>query len=196
MVDYRINLAKTFVSSAEKRTRFYDGMIVYLMLCVAVMVGVAYLSTINLQGFAENKRARARLLASASASSGFDEAALKNPSKAYSELKAYSSEIAALRAVLEQRVRLLPVIEGLFADLPEGATLQSLSASPGKMAFGMILPPASEERGDPVRKLKEVWEGNEELMKRVSSIRPLTGERRTMESKSVYYVKFECVLKK
>ena len=196
MVDYRINLAKSLTSSIEERTRFYNGMLFYLVLCAMVMVGVAYLATVNLKGFGENKQERDRLQHLASAMSGLDAAAFKNPDQAYSELQAYSSEIGALKTVLKQRVKLLPVIDNLFIDLPEGASLLSFSADKKKMAFGLILPPASEERGDPVRKLTEAWESNQELIKRVSSIRPLTGERRTMGSNSVYYVKFECVLRK
>ncbi len=196
MVDYRINLAKTLTSSAEERTRFYRSMLVYLMLCAVVMVGVTYLSALNLRSFLENRRERKQLLVSASAISGFDAAAFKNPNKAYSELKAYSNEIGALKAVLGQRVQLLPVIDSLFAELPPGASVQRLSATREKMDFGMILPLASGERSDSVRKLTEAWEGNEELMERVSAIRPLAGERRTRGSNSVYYVQFECVLRK
>lgn len=196
MVDYRINLAKSLTSSKEKRTRFYHGMLIYLTLCAGVMVGVAYLSSLNLRSFMENRRKREQVLVSASAKSGFGAVAFKNPSQAYSALNTYSSEISTLKTLLEQRVKLLSIIDCLFADLQEGTALQSLSASKEKMAFGLILPPASEEHGDPVRKLKEAWEGNKELMNRVATIRPLTVERRTLASKPVYYVKFECILKK
>lgn len=194
MVDYRINLAKTLTSSVEERTRFYNNMLIYLLFCSSALVFVAYASTSNLLDFAGNKRAHTRLLAEASAETGVDKSAFKNTNQAYTELQAYSGRISEVRQVLGQRVELLPVVHNLFLDLPDKVVLQSFSATKDKMAFGLTMPPASVGAGDPVRKLKAAWESNEELMKRVASIRPLTGERRTMGEESVFYVKFECVL--
>lgn len=196
MVDYRINLAKGLTSSAEERTRFYNGMLIYLVFCAAALVYVAYAASVNLVDYVGNKREYRRLLASISAETGVDKAAFKNIDRAYAELKSYSGQIETLKQVLGQRVQLLPVAYNLFSDLPDDVALQGLVANKAKMDFGLTMPPASGELGDPVRKLKSAWEANEELMKRVATIRPLAGERRTMGEESIFYVKFECVLNK
>jgi hypothetical protein len=196
MVDFRINLAKTLTSSAEERTRFYNVMLIYLILCSTMLGIMAYVSTANFLDFMGNRHERSRLLASASAKTGVDKSDFKNTDQAYAELKAYSGQLSELRQVLGQQERVLPIVHNLFVDLPEDVILQSLLVSDSKLAFGLIMPPASAEAGDPVRKLKTAWESNEELMKGVTSIRPLIGERRTMGAESVFYVKFECILKK
>lgn len=195
MVDYRINLAKSLTSTVEERVRFYNGMLIYLVLCSAILVGVVYTSTVNLLGFSENKWARAHLLDSASEKMGVDKAVFKNTDRAYAELQSYSVHLSKLRQALEQQQELLPVVRNLFVDMPKDIVLQSLLADNGRIAFGLTMPPVSTERGDPVRQLKVAWENNEELTKRVSAIRPLTGERRTVGDKSVFYLKFECILK-
>ena len=194
--DFRINLAKDITSSEEGRTRFYNGMLIYLVLCSAVLVFVAFFTSTNIQTFLKNRDERAMLLRRVAMQEGFDISAFKNPDKIYDELEAHAANIAALKKVLSQRVQLLPVIHNLFVDLPEGVVLQSLSANKSEMAFGLVMPPPAEQSRDPVQQLRAAWEKNEELMKRVATIRPVTGERRTMGSKSVFYVQFECILKK
>jgi hypothetical protein len=194
--DYRINLAKELTSSLEMRQRFYNGMHLYLGLCCALLVLVGYLSTVNVISWMSNRNERRELLASASRMTGIDSAGFKDPDKLYRGLNAYSGQLASLRRSLARRPQLLPIIHNLFLDLPESVTLQSLSAGDGKLLFGLVMPPASEEGGDPVRELRTAWEGNKELMKRVVSIRPLTGERQTTGTKSLFYVKFECILNK
>ncbi len=196
MVDYRINLAKSLTSTVEERDRFYNRMLIYLVLGAAALIFVAYVSTINLLDYIENKQAHSQLLASASAEKGVDKAAFKNTDRAYARLQTYSSQISTLRVLLGQRKNSLPVVSNLFMDLPNEVILQSLIVDKDKLMFGLTMPPASIKSGDPVRKLKATWERNEELMTRVSTIRPLTGERRTVGGKSVFYVKFECILKK
>ena len=57
MVDYRINLAKTLTSTPEQRRKFYNGMIIYLSVCAAGLVYVAYLM---LRQGIENPERRAR----------------------------------------------------------------------------------------------------------------------------------------
>lgn len=195
-VDYRINLAKNLTSSPEARARFYNGMLVYLVTCSALLVVVAYLSSVSLKHYMQNNQERLQLIRTATLVSGLDATAFNRPEETYAELEIYSHRMASLKTVLGQRVQLLPVMHNLFLELPDGVALQSLSADKSKLVFGLVMPPPSEEAGDPVRDLRAAWEKNEELMKRVSSIRPLTGERRTMGSKSVFYVQFECVLNK
>jgi len=196
MVDYRINLSKTLTSTVEERTRFYNGMLVYLALCSVALVFVIYISTVNSLNFLENKRDRARLLVEVSAQTGVDKTAFKNTTQAYAELEAYSKQLNELRLVLMHRRAQYPIISNLFLDLPDSVVLQSLLMKEGKLSFGLTMPSASAEAGDPVRKLKTTWGQNKELMKHVVSIRPITGERRTIGTESVFYLKFECVLKK
>ena len=88
------------------------------------------------------------------------------------------------------------MIHNLFLDLPENVALLNLAGNKTKLEFGLVMPAPSEKAGDPVKDLREAWEGNEELMRRVISIRPTTGERRTIGEESMFFVQFECVLKK
>ena len=194
-VDFRINLARDLVRSVEERKRFYHGMLLYLCACAVLLVAVAYLSSVNLLQYLKNRQERRSLLATTEAVSGLGAPAFKNPERIHARVEEASLGIAALKGVLQRRVQLLPVVHNLFVDLPEGVALQSLSAGKDKMVFGLVMPPASAEAGDPGRQLRTGWEKNAELMERVASIRPVTGERRTMGDTSVFYVQFECVLK-
>ena len=197
MTDFRINLAKTSVSSAEERQKFYNGMLVYLVLCAAVLVYVAYLSSVHImEAYHANKENR-MLVKTVSASSSFSKAFYKSPEKAYQNLEVYAADLDVLRTALSQRSQFLPVMSQLFSDFPEDVALQSLSASANskKLSFGLALPLSDREKGDPVRKLQASWSGNEALMQQVHSIRPVTGERRMVGDRPTFFVQFECILK-
>jgi hypothetical protein len=195
-VDYRINLAKDLTSSVEDRTKFYNRMLMYLVSCAVLLVSVAYLASMNFSIYLANKAEARQLLATAAAVSDLDQAAFKNPDTIYKELEVHSREIASLRQILGRRVQLLPVVHNLFLDLPADVSLQTLSANKTKVSFGLVMPLPTQDSGDLVRELKESWEKNAELMRRVNTIRPLTGERRTIGDKSLFFVQFECVLNK
>jgi len=195
--DYTINLAKDLTSTQEERTRFYHSMLVYLVGCSAALVFVAYWGSLNVQQFLRNRQERLQLLQTVSATTDIPSTAFRDPKPFYDNLENHAGRISDLRRALEQRVQLLPVIHNLFVDMPKGISLQSLSANKEMLAFGLVMPPSSEQAGgDPVKIMRSAWEKNEELMKRVATIRPVTGERRNMGGKSVFYVQFECVLKK
>ena len=196
MADYHINLAKSLASPPEKRTRFYNRMVIYLAVCAVALVFVAYISTLHLRSYMQSRRAQHRLITSASAISGFDQSIFNDPGEAYARLEAYSTQAGVLRQVLGQRVQLLPIVHNLFAELPGNVVLQSLVAGKDRIEFGMDVPLATESSGDPVRKLQASWKSNEKLMARVAGIRQVTGERRTMGVDTVFFVQFECVLKK
>jgi hypothetical protein len=193
--DFRINLAKDLTSSEEERQKFYHGMLIYLAACAVALVLVAYLASINVKTYIDNSREHVHLLSTAAVVAGIDVTDFRNPDQIYNELDQYSQQVASLKTILRGRVQLMPIVHNLFLELPEGVELQSLAANKNKLAFGMTMPPPSGT-GDPVRDLRESWEKNEELMKRVNTIRPVTGERRTIGTKSVFYVQFECVVKK
>jgi len=193
MVDYHINLAREMVSTTEQRKRFYRGMLIYLTVCALVLAGAAWFSARNVKEAFRNRRECEHLLANASMVEGVDAEAFSNPDQIYEELQFRATEIARLKQALERQVRLLPVIHNLFAELPEGVALQSLSADQGKMAFGLLMPPSGKV-ADPVRDLKNLWKKNEALLTRVSSIRPVTGERRMVGTNSIFFVQFECFL--
>ncbi len=194
--DFNINLAKDLTSSQEERERFYNGMLVYLVACAVALVLVAFLSSVNVAKYLKNKREHKQLVQTAAAVSGLDVAAFKNPDQTYRELETYARQIATLKSVLSGRKPLLPVIHNLFSNLPTGVALQSLSTDKDKLTFGLVMPPVSSESGDPVRRLRTVWERNPDLMRHVQSLRALTSERRKINNVSVFYVEFECVLKK
>ena len=194
--DYRINLAKGMTSSPEERARFYNGMLIYLVVCFAGLVAVGYFGSVNVRHTIKNHQKQALLVQTVCAVSGVSEDDFKNPDELFRQLEDQALDIAQLKRVLGQRVRLLPVIHNLFTDLPLGVSLQSLSANKQKLAFGLVMPLSSDDAGDPVALLSAAWESNEELMKRVATIRPLKGERRTMGAGSVFFVQFECVLEK
>ena len=57
MVDYRINLAKSVTSTPEQRRKFYNGMILYLSVCAAGLVYVAYTASFNIkEGYRANRQ--------------------------------------------------------------------------------------------------------------------------------------------
>ncbi|QBG46121.1 hypothetical protein EGM51_01345 [Verrucomicrobia bacterium S94] len=193
--DFRINLAKDLTSTPEERVRFYHGMLIYQMICAVLLVLVAYLASLNLTTFLENKAQQREILATTEAVYGVSKSAFRNPEAAYNELDLYSRRIESLKRLLGRRIQLLPIVHNLFLELPEGVALQSLSADTAKLSFGLVMPSPTAEN-DVVKELRAGWERNEALMQRVSSIRPLTGERRMVGDQSMVYMQFECVLEK
>ena len=197
MTDYRINLAKTIVSSPEERQKFYNGMLIYLVLCAAAMVYTAYFSASNLQKAHRTNQQNQALVQSVSTASGFSKTFYKNPEEAYEQLNTYATDLEVLRTALAQRSHFLPVMTQLFSDFPDNVALQGLTASAvnKKISFGLVLPLSDQTKADPVRQLQTKWNGNKELMQRVQSIRPITGERRMVGDQPVFFVQFECTLK-
>ncbi|MDF7824476.1 hypothetical protein P4B35_10670 [Pontiellaceae bacterium B12227] len=195
-VDYRINLAKGMTSAPEQRARFYNGMLIYLLICFAGLAAVGFFGSVNIRQTIKNHQQQAMLQQTVCSVSGVTEDAFLNPDETFRQLEDRAYDIAQLKRALGQRVHLLPVIHNLFTDLPSGVSLQSLSANKEQLAFGLVMPLSSDDAGDPVALLSAAWEKNEELMNRVVSIRPLNGERRNTESGPVFFVQFECILKK
>lgn len=197
MTDYRINLAKALTSTPAERKKFYNGMLIYQVVCAGIMVYVAYLSSFSIMDGLRASRHKRGLVESVSSVSEFSKSFYKNPEQAYAELMLYSEDLTTLRSALARRGYFQPVIGQLFSDFPAGVALESLTASAAnkKVSFGLVVPLSDEEGGDPVRKLQAAWTANKELMERVASIRPTTGERRVVSGKAVFFVEFECLLK-
>ncbi len=191
MVDYRINLAKTVTSTPEQRRKFYNGMILYLSVCAAGMVYVAYLASANVMDAYRTDRQRRAMIKTASSASSFSKAFYKNPDKAYHELQLYATDLSLLKTVCIERTHFLPVFNQLFSKFPKNLTIESLSASSAKnkITFGLVGP------GKLVREQQVMWKKNIELNGLVRSIKQVTGEQRMVGNQSVYFVKFECVLR-
>ena len=196
MSDFNINLAKGVASSPAARARFYWGMIVYLCVCALGLGLAAYFLVVNLCSYIDTSRQKRAIVFRAIADTELTRRDFDRPDTQYQKLSEPSAKLKELKMLLEQRVQLMPVVHNLFAELPTGVVLQSLSANQEKMLFGLVLPDSSVlDADDPVRSLSGKWEANDELMERVKSIRPVTAERRSTGSSSVFYVQFECVLK-
>ncbi|HEY5653691.1 MAG TPA: hypothetical protein VIR63_04910 [Pontiella sp.] len=195
-IDYHINLSKDQTSTPEARKQFYNGMLIYLCLCFAALVLVAYLSSINIRSYVENKQDQNGLMKEVKAVCGIEEDSFRNPDKIYKALNADALQLQKLKQVLGRRTHLLPVIHSLFMELPEGVVLQDLSANRNKIVFDLVMPQVSEEAGNPVRDLQKAWEENKDLKQRVATIRPQTGERRSFGGETRFFVQFECILKK
>ena len=196
MRDFNINLAKGVASSPAARARFYWGMIGYLCVCALGLGLAAYFLEVNLREYINARKVKNQIVNSVLAVSDLNRRDFDRPDTQYQKLSEPSAKLKELKMLLEQRVQLMPVVHNLFAELPAGVVLQSLSANQEKMLFGLVLPDSSVlDADDPVRSLSGKWEANDELMERVKSIRPVTAERRSTGSSSVFYVQFECVLK-
>ena len=191
MVDYRINLAKTVVSTPEQRRKFYNGMMIYLVFCAAGLVYTAYLASSNVIEAYSASRQRRQMVKAVSSASGFSKTFYKNPDKAYDELKLYAEDLATLKTAFAQRTHFLPVLNQLFADFPEDVAVENLEASVAgnSIAFGLVGP------GKSVKAQQLAWKQNAELNALVRSIKQVKGEPRTVAGLPVYFVKFECVLK-
>ena len=194
--DFRINLSKEMTSSPEERSRFYNGMLIYLLICFVGLATMGYFGSINIQHLLENLQNKALLEQTVCAVSGVHIDDFKNPNELFRQLEDQAVDIAQLKRALKQRVCLLPVIHNLFSDFPKGVSLESLSANKQKLSFELIMPLSSDDTEDPVALLSAAWESNENLMKRVATIRPVKGERRTIGSSSFFFVQFECMLAK
>jgi hypothetical protein len=194
--DFQINLAKDLTSSVEDRATFYNRMLIYLVACAAFLVFVAYFASTNIMKYIDNQSVMRQLEQTTVSVSDVSKEDYKDPETALAELEIYSRRIGKLKSLLGVRVQILPVIHNLFVDLPEEVMLQNLSANRSRITFGMVMPAPSEEDGDLVTEMTDIWEKNEELMSRVVSLRPVTGERRMLGAKPVFFVQFECTLKK
>lgn len=191
MVDYHINLAKSVTSTPEQRRKFYNGMILYLSLCAAGLVYVAYLASANVMEAYGANRQRRNMVKAVSSVSGFSKSFYKNPDKAYSELQLYAADLVLLKTAFAQRTHFLPVLTQLFSDFPEDVAVESLEASADRkhIVFGLVGP------GKSVKAQQLAWRQNAELNGLVRSIKQVKGEQRMVGGQPVYFVKFECVLR-
>jgi hypothetical protein len=191
MVDFKINLAKAVTSTPEQRRKFYNGMLIYLALCAAGLVYTAYFTSRNIGEAFRTERQRKQVISTVSTVSGFGKKFFANPQKAYSELELYAKDMDLLKQAFGQRAGFLPVINLLFKDFPEDVAVESLEAVAARntVSFGLVGPSKS------VRAQQAAWKKNDELGKRVRSIKQVKGELRMVQGAPVYFVKFECTLK-
>ena len=197
MADFNINLAKIMVSTPEERQRFYNRMMIYLVICAAAMVYVAYLASLNLVETVKLNRERQALIMTASSITGYGQTFYSNPDQTYQELDLYAKDLEILRDLLLQRANFLPVLNQIFLDFPDNIALQSLraTASGKSIQFGLVAPYRDQKGESPVSTLQARWKGNKELVNRTAVLRQLTSERRLVGDMAAVFVKFECVLK-
>ena len=159
MVDYRINLAKSVVSTPEQRRKFYNGMMIYLVFCAAGLVYVAYLASANVMEAYSASRQRRQMVKAVSTASGFSKSFYKNPDEAYDELQLYAEDLALLKTAFAQRTHFLPVLSQLFANFPEDVGVENLevSADQKRVVFELVGP------GKSIKAQRAVWKQNAEL---------------------------------
>jgi len=197
MADFNINLAKSMVSTPEQRQQFYNRMLIYLVICAAAMVYVAYLASLNLVKAIQSNRERKVLVMTTAASTGLGKDFYKNPDQIYQQMNNYANDLETLRDLLLKRANFLPVLTQLFQDFPNNVALQDLTAnaSTKTIQFGLIAPLSFEKGESPVANLQAQWKANKELQNRTTGVRQVTSERRLVGDAAAVFVKFECVLK-
>lgn len=197
MVDFNINLAKSMTSAPEERRRFYNRMLIYLVVCAAALVGVAYLSSLNIMNGLRANRQSQELISAVTAVSSYGKSFYKNPAQAYKEFKAYASDLESLRGALAKRPQFLPVMSQLFNDFPKNVAMQSLSATAADntLEFVLVAPVIDENGQDVLKKLQTKWKDNAELQARVNAVRQVTNERNMVGDTLMAYVKYKCILK-
>jgi hypothetical protein len=197
MVDFKINLAKTMVSTPEQRQAFYHRMLIYLVICSAGLVYIAYFSAVNIVKAIHANRERQMLIGVDTAVTEAGKNFYSNPDQTYQELDAYAKDLETLRALVSKRAHFLPVLNQLFVDFPDNIALQYLTAkaSTKTIEFGLVAPLFDPKGGSPVSKLQAQWKGNKELLNRTTGVRQVTSERRVVGDAPAVFVKFECVLK-
>ncbi|MBW2514682.1 MAG: hypothetical protein JRE21_08960 [Deltaproteobacteria bacterium] len=197
MADFNINLAKTMVNSPEERQRFYHRMLIYLAICAAALVYVAYLASMNLVAVIHSNRERQALIKTNSSVLEHGQAFYRNPERTYRELEAYGKDLETLRDLLITRAQFLPVFSQLFLDFPDDIALQDLTATASSrtIEFGLVAPYLNDEGESPIGKLQARWKANKELITRTTGIRQVTSERRLVGDKAAVFVTFECVLR-
>jgi len=197
MADFNINLAKSIVSTPEQRQTFYNRMLIYLVICAAVMVYVAYLASLNLVKFVQSNRDQQMLIRTTSTVTDYGQNFYKNPEQTYQELDTYAKDLATLRDLLLQRAQFLPVLNQLFLDFPDNVALQSLraTASSKSIQFELVAPYRDQKGESPVGKLQAQWKGDKELLARTTGVRQVTSERRLVGDMAAVIVKFECVIR-
>jgi len=197
MVDFNINLAKSMVSSQEERMRFYNRMLIYLVVCAALMVGTAYLSSKHVISAAKANKESRLLIVSMSTASDFGKTFFKNPEQAYKEFGNYAEDLVTLRSVFEQRSQFLPALSQLFGNFPANVSLQSLTASAAENAieFELVAPVIDEKGNDVLRALQAEWRDNPELMAVAKPVAAMSSEREMVGDVLVASVKYKCILK-
>lgn len=195
--DFQINLAKSLVSTEDERKRFYNGMLVYLVVCALFMVYAGYFSSLNIVEGLRAQRHKTGLVKAVTSVSEFSKSFFKDPEKVYARMEQHAADLDLLQAEMMKRSNFLPVISLLASEFPEDVALEGLKASAKDktISFGLVLPISNAERGDPVRQLQADWSNNKDLMKRILSLRRTNSERRMVSGYPVSFVQFECVLK-
>lgn len=197
MADFNINLAKSMVSTPEQRQRFYNRMLIYLVICAAAMVYVAFLASFNMVKVVQSNRERQARIATTSSMAESGKTFYRNPEKTYQQLDDYAKDLETLRGLLSRRVHFLPVLNQLFVDFPEDIALQSLTANATSktVGFALVAPYRDQKGKSPVSNLQTQWKGSGELLNRTTGVRQVTSERRLVGDTAAVFVKFECVLR-
>jgi hypothetical protein len=197
MADFNINLAKTMVSTPEERQRFYNRMLIYLVICAAALVYVSYLASLNVVEAVRSNREHQMLMGIDAAVSESGRDFYKNPDQTYEELDVRAKDLEILRGLLAKRAQFLPVLSQLFLDFPADIALQDLTATASSktIQFGLVAPYLDEDGESPISKLQAQWKGNKEILARTTGIRQVTSERRMVGDMAAVFVTFECTLR-
>ncbi len=197
MVDFNINLAKSMTSTPEERMRFYNRMLIYLVVCAAMLVGVSYLASKNLAVALTARKERKQLIRNMASASEYGKAFFNDPGHAFGELESYEADLDVLRGALEQRSQFLPVLSQLFNGFPDNVILRNLVANAGDKSIEFMLEaPVIDEKGnDVLRALQEKWRSNEQLRTHANTVTQLTSEREMVGDTLMAYTKYKCVLK-
>lgn len=197
MVDFNINLVKSMVSTPEERARFYNRMLIYLIICAALMVGTAYLFSKHVLNASTASKDRKALVAEMSAMSDFGKSFFDNPEQAYKKLGYYADDLKTLRSVLEERSQFLPVISQLFADIPDTVSLQSLTATAAdnSIEFILVAPVIDDEGNDILRMMQTRWRDNAALWTLAKTVTAVSSEREMVGDALVASVTYKCILK-
>jgi len=197
MVDFNINLAKSMTSSPVERARFYNRMLIYLVICAAMLVGVAFWGSRSILAATKANHDRKLLVETLAVTSEYGESFFKNPDQAYDEFKGYATDLETLRSALEKRSQFLPVMSQLLSGFSKEIGLQSLSASDEDKAieFVLVAPVIDEAGNDVLRELQDKWRSNEELRLRAHAVSQLTSEREMVGDTLMAYVRYRCIVK-
>jgi hypothetical protein len=195
---FNINLVTGDVLPRKRRAALFWGMVLYLMVCGAVLALIAYQTT---RSFVKTSNERDSIRRSEDEfkelhlASGDLDAGLQQLRE---QLDRECMRLTVIDGILEKRTNMAVILAALSQGLPPDLYILNVASEEKKktLTFDLVIPVGKSIGSPNASELIAHWTGKESLMREVSTIRSLVSERQRIGGNPVFLLKFECRLRK
>ena len=195
MADFRINLVKDTVLPFRKRRLVFWGMLVYVVLCGAILAWIARAGTRSLIETSSRRELVAAEEREFRASAGTDADIVSYAATVEREMRECHTKLQSVNAILAKRVGLARILGGLVAPLPHEVNIIGfeMDDSEETIKFSVAARGTGKDAFSAGQYIA-LWSRDEGLMSMIGGIRSTISERKTTEGAPLMIFRFECAL--